>query len=366
MSDKIFDWLMDNADAPIRYRLAREFLCDGRAAKRIEPELLGNREVRKWLNNLKPETPPQSYWMIHGSFDFCLENSVLKAVQLGLHAGFSQVAEAVTYFTDIFKNNPVVKPYRKVDNQLNLLMIASMLTLAGFRGDMILGYMLESLNEIHDFVKKGDYGIYISDEERSALKGVPQNWKNREFIKKELFDDGPVFPLVYDLLGLNRLYGAVDTQTDGKIDAVISYITTDRFHETVRDGYGIVICDGNKYYGMGWDPKYPGWSDVAEYIGNDGVKVGVGVPKLLFFAQYIVNYPAALKTEWYGELLACLDRCRTDGGTYIFPKKWMDESRGYAVAGHHLSFGENRRKENWLEIESTFYMQLLKNPRKSA
>jgi len=28
--------------------------------------------------------------------------------------------------------------------------------------------------------------------------------------------------------------------------------------------------------------------------------------------------------------------------------------------GRHLSFGENRRKKNWREIESTFYMQLLK------
>jgi hypothetical protein len=27
--------------------------------------------------------------------------------------------------------------------------------------------------------------------------------------------------------------------------------------------------------------------------------------------------------------------------------------------GSHLSYGENRRKKNWAEIEATFYMQLL-------
>lgn len=37
---KACEWLLTNADAPIRYRVARELLKDADAAKKIEAELL--------------------------------------------------------------------------------------------------------------------------------------------------------------------------------------------------------------------------------------------------------------------------------------------------------------------------------------
>lgn len=55
-----------------------------------------------------------------------------------------------------------------------------------------------------------------------------------------------------------------------------------------------------------------------------------------------------------------LEKYRTDNGTYIFPKEWLKETQGYAVKVHHMSYGENRRKKIWLEIESTFLIQLLR------
>jgi len=80
---------------------------------------------------------------------------------------------------------------------------------------------------------------------------------------------------------------------------------------------------------------------------------------LLFFAQYIVKYPVAAKSKWYCDLLDYIENYRTDAGTYLFPAGWLKESAGYAVQGHHKSFGENRRKKNWREIESTFCVLLL-------
>ena len=69
---------MDNADAPIRYRVVRELTKDKKVAKKIEPELLENKEVQKWLAYLKPHDPPQHRGMEHGCFDFCLENALPK------------------------------------------------------------------------------------------------------------------------------------------------------------------------------------------------------------------------------------------------------------------------------------------------
>jgi len=87
---------------------------------------------------------------------------------------------------------------------------------------------------------------------------------------------------------------------------------------------------------------------------------GQYAPKLLFFAQFISKYPTARKTKWFVDLLSYIDKFKTDEDTYIFPSGWLKETQGYAVMGSHLSFGENRRNKKWREIESTFYVQLLR------
>jgi hypothetical protein len=165
--------------------------------------------------------------------------------------------------------------------------------------------------------------------------------------------------LIYDILGLYRLYDLKNPEIDKKLNDVISYISTDEFHSKISDGYGILIegkyeSGNNIYHGMGWDPKYPGWFDAADYMEN------INAPKLLFFAEYISQYPIARKTKWFNDLLDYLEKYRMESGTYIFLKEWLPEKSGYAVGGFHMSFGENRRKKIWLETESTFYMQLLR------
>ncbi len=358
---EIFNWLLDKADAPIRYRVARELLHDDNAAKEIQDELIKNPTVELWLKRLKPETPPQHRDMPHGSFDFCLENALPKALQLGLHGGFAQLSDAVMFYIDGLKNGLKYKPFRnrERDNNnafggFNCVLAANLLSIAGVRDESVTNYLLGSLDELYGFVKRGGYNIYLSEDELSELKGVPKGWRNRkDFIKPELTSRfGFCYPLIYDVLGLKTLYGKYGIETDNKINSVIDYITCDDFHERITDGYGILSAGERTYHGMGWSPHYPGWHDAAEYIKNGNV------PRLLFFAQHIAAYPSARKTKWFSDLQNCLEKYRT-GNMYIFPKEWLAEKTGYAVMGCHLSFGENRRKKNWNEIESTFYMQLL-------
>jgi len=56
-----------------------------------------------------------------------------------------------------------------------------------------------------------------------------------------------------------------------------------------------------------------------------------------------------------------LEKYRTDRSIYIFHKVWFKETQGYAVSGSHMSYGENRCNKNWAEIESTFYVQIIKH-----
>lgn len=360
---KICDWLMENADAPIRYRVAREFLKDEKAAKEIEEELLKNPAVILWLNNLKPQTPPQHWSMEHGSFDFCLENAMSKIVQLGLHCGLPQVEDALEYYYDKMKNTdtlPLSNDKTKVTcrdcNQFLNIITANFLAMAGSQDEIVIKYMLGSLDEIHSFVQRKVYDIYLDEDERSKLTRVPKNWKNNEyFIRPDVLKGcGFSLPYIYDIIGMYRLYDLKNPEVDNKINDVISYISTDEFHHKIADGYGILVEDG-QYHGMGWDPKYPGWFNLPDFMENGYVV------KLLYFAQYISKYPVAVKTKWYGDLLDYLEKFKTESGTYLLPAEWLKETKGYAVSGSHMSFGENRRKKSWLEIESTFYVQLLHN-----
>ena len=295
---------------------------------------------------LKPELPVKYSlgYMEHGSFDFCLENALSKLVQLGLHGDFEQITDAVGYYIN--------------QNNFGGMAMANLFLMANIKNEVASKHILDRLDKLYNFAKQGVYDIYISEEERKKLTGVPKNWKDKNFIRPELFKDGYSYPLIYDILGLYRLYDLKNPEIDEKINSVIDYISTDEFHAKIQDGYGILIsgryASGNpQYHGMGWDPKYPGWFELKDYMEN------INAPKLLFFAQNISKYPLAKKTKWFSDLLDYLDKYKLDGGIYIFPKEWLKESQGYAVQGHHVSFGENRRKKTWLEIESTFYVQLL-------
>lgn len=188
---------MDNADAPIRYRVAREFLKDEKAAKKIEAELLENPVVVLWLKNLKPQTPPQYWAMEHGSFDYCLENALPKLVQLGLHGGLPQVTDALGYYLDKMKNIDSMDFYIGKSKNIGVscrkgklflaMLSANFLSLANIEDESTLQYMLGSLDEMYNFARKKIYDIYLSEKERKRLTKVPKVWKDtRCFIKPDI------------------------------------------------------------------------------------------------------------------------------------------------------------------------------------
>ena len=378
------EWLINNADVPIRYRTARELLKDEKIAKKIEGNLLENPVVQLWLKNLKPESPPQKSGygeMAHGHLDFCLNNALTQLVQLGLHGGIPQVADSVQYHSNSFIKNRIDNPspiFRSTHDDIDFVITPNMLCMAGIENDIITRFLLRSLDEMYAFARQKDYDIYYSlDDERRESISIPKMWEDHEDIIKlgPLNDYGSCccYPLIYDVMGLHQLYGIHGAETDEKINTVIEYISSDDFHNLMVGGYGILVLPSKvtkkRMFGLlAWSPQYPGWFDVAEYIrrSNDSSEVNYShhggkcyVPKLLFFAEHISNYPAARKTKWFSDLLCCLENYKTKNGTYEFPKEWLPNKQGFSVGGFHMSFGENRRKKNWLEIESTFFMQLL-------
>ncbi len=348
---QLIDWLLENASEVIKYRVAREFLDENVYFdfERMQIELLKNPDVQVWLKNLKPEIPFK--WnLIHGSFDWQFENSMLKVIRLGLHAGIPEVDEIAKYYINYLETESV-----KTENKrelFNSIIVATMLLAVGYTDDIVRDFMKNSLDSLSKFTDNKNYHIYV--ENRDDYKGIPKNWKHSPIIKPQLLKEhGFCYPMVYDLIGLSSMYSLADGSTNEKVNSVIKYILCDDFHNKIKDGYGILAVGEGRYHSMGWDPKLPGYFDVSDYAKTSP-------HQLLFYADILSKYPIAVKSRWYSNVITHLEQFKTEIGTYCFPKEYLREKTGYAVQGFHLGLGENKRKKTWCEVESTFIMLKLK------
>ena len=78
--------------------------------------------------------------------------------------------------------------------------------------------------------------------------------------------------------------------------------------------------------------------------------------RLVLFLELAARFAPARRSQWFKTALADLERHRTEKGTYRFPGEYLKEKRNsyYIYQGAHMGVGENRRKRDWIEIESTF------------
>jgi hypothetical protein len=207
------------------------------------------------------------------------------------------------------------------------------------------------LDTLSGFASLCNYDLY---DDPGKFKGIPTAFKSRQVIRPELYGGGNYrYPLIYDMYGLAAMVGKDGPVVDEKIDEVIRYIMTPEYHQTVAEGYGIVVSPDGRYYSMGWDVKLPGFLGITSETDKQA-------PLLLHRLDLMAHFPGAVKHEWFSNALRHLEKFQTEKGTYLFPRHYLREGTGYFVSGMHMSLGENRRTRNALELESTFRMMLMK------
>jgi hypothetical protein len=342
-------WLMDYGGAVIRYRTAMELLESGGGydMNRLTVELLEDPFVQAWLLSLNPKNvSPRTY---HGSFDTCFENATGMLLQLGLRAGMAALDERTRPIRDWFAIMMEAEPSRR--DVFAMALFAAFIAYAGYEDNGIIAFLRMRLDTLYSFASLGSYELY---DDPDKFKGIPTAFKSKPVIKPELYGGGNYkYPLIYDMYGLAAIVKKGGPLESGKIDTVIRYIMTPEYHQTVADGYGIVVSPSGKYYSMGWDVKLPGFSG---FTGEEDQKG----PLLLHRLDLMANFPSAVNHEWFTNALCHLERFQTERGTYLFPKQYLREGTGYFVSGIHMSLGENRRAKIALELESTFRMMLIK------
>jgi len=191
-----------------------------------------------------------------------------------------------------------------------------------------------------------DFDIY---DNAATYKGVPKNFHDRSIIKPTVaYGNLCRLPLIYDVVMLAEVYDHVFPDMQIKIDNIIEYIISPEYG-VVEPGYGILCASQRRYYSMGWDCKKP-------FNDNHGFAYP-NIHRLLLYS----NFPAAVKSTWFENAVDYLTQYKTAAGTYIFPKEYFPEADSNWVLGSRMSLGENRRKKQWAEVESTFYMLKLLN-----
>ncbi len=359
----LVNWLLEEGNPVIRWRVAREIVGDHprEAADQLLNSMLGQPDVQTWLGRLtldplngkladrNEETLRMLGWMVHGSFDRCLENVLGKLAEFGLAAGIDSLDDKMLPLMDIFRWGGDWDRdafYQYAWEHLVVSIFAWGLLRMGYRPDEYMKeYLRQYLEHVHRIARDAVFDIYADDVE---LVGLPKAWEGKEVMKQEIMENYKL-PSIHDMYLLAHYpLELLDERAEGMIADVVSYVLDPRF-QALRDGYGYAwIKERNTCYSWGWSPHLPGYHG----FGQKGVSIAMLVQRL----ELMAHFPSARQTSWF---LGCLDHLegfKTDQGTYRFPASYLRESQGYYVSGYHMGLGENRRRKNGLEIESTFRM----------
>ena len=331
-------WLMENAGAVIHYRTLTELLITENKSQIQDSlaNLLSLPQIQRRMDLLKN----LDYGRVHGSDSTHLENILPMLSDFGLHYGINAFR---TIIKDNFDVNKIITGYSYYDKVIAYpFLLRSKLPING-----LIDFAIKRIETIYDFTKHFNFDIY---DKVSNYKSVPKSFSDRPIIKPDIaHGDMCRLPLIYDIVTLSEVYSQVSPDIQLKIDSIINYIISPGY-DTVVSGYGILSAPQRKYYSMGWDCKKP-FNDNQNYAYPN-------LHRLLLYS----NFPIIKKSMWFLNAVDYLMKFKTEKGTYILPKEYLAESDSNWVLGSRMSLGENRRKKQYIEAESTFYMlKLLMN-----
>jgi hypothetical protein len=205
----------------------------------------------------------------------------------------------------------------------------------------LLDFVVNRIDTIYEFTKQMNYDIY---DDVAAYKGVPKTFHDRPVVKPEIAYGSRIrLPLIYDIVAMAAVYNRISAEKQAKIDNIIKYIISPEY-DVVVPRYGILSAPPKKYYAMGWDCKKP-FNDSQDYTNPN-------LHRLLLYSEF----PVVVESLWFQNALDYLTQYKTEADTYIFPKGYLPEENSNWVLGVRMSLAENRRKKQWIENESTFFM----------
>ncbi len=322
MDKAVLEWLFANAGPIIRWRLVTDFglPLTKKEMAALKKEVLATDEVKRWLANLGGTA-------IHGSKDTDAENAMAKLVAYGLRAGIPEFDDKMLpYAEKVGRYHPAW-----LSDQVSAFLIA-----AGYGARKeVAARFRERLAALHNTALRGDYDLYLPPEE---ARRVPKAWQGKLIYR----DDRLPLPSCYDLYAMAHWEGGTKTERR-KINDIIAYVSDPAF-QSAPGGYL-------------WDRK----RNTCNAAGRVCL-ARLNPERLVLFVELFARFEVPRKAQWFKNALSQLEQGRTDRGTYRFPSDYLKEKRNsyYIYQGAHMGLGENRRRRDWIEIESTFRMLNIK------
>ncbi len=345
----MLQWLMETAQAPIRYRLTGD--------PALAAELLDNVEVRSWLGRLEERARSKDLTNIHGSHDYRLETILGKCWMLGLNSTIPAFDAAMGYILD-FVNQRVgylngqplsfEKMYSYHDYET---VICCYLPLLGYHDQPGVRYIAEKrIAILYGFTRQKRYDLYVDG---SRYPGVKKEWQPY-LLDPSLYADGNIaLPSVHDYILLAGMYGRMDADARRRIDVIVDWLMD---HRRVRGRYGYFYAPEGAYHAKSILRNL----HLADFSRNSSDKENT---YSLVFTCYLLSYlPAATHADWYQSALQCLRQYRTNQGRCRFPAHMiMEKSDTYLTAGGHMNAGENKRSRLYAELLSTYWMHAIES-----
>jgi hypothetical protein len=339
--------------------------------KSLTTELFENDTVRQWLANLKPYATLYAEArlglglgagghssFLHGPTDMNFEVVLPKLAQLGLRAGMPLLDDMTSPWLALLQaemKRDIDSLSREKDRFLSAvyyhydyrLIIASSLAMAGYLHHEAVQQLLnDRIEAIYAVIQYGNFDIC---EEPGKYSVHPKEW-SKHLLKWELYSDGNIkLPFVHDIFAFSSIYKHSRHELKHKIDAIVEWVLSTE-HQDFLYNFGYIRCPDGRGKSVGFKMDFPG------YFGFDSPEFD---PRSLILRCWqMAHFPSAREHPWFQQSIRHLESFATDQGTYIFPNRYLTETKstGYWVHGSRMGLGENRRNRQWSEIESTFWM----------
>jgi hypothetical protein len=326
---KSIDFLLENADVPIRYNLTHD-------ASLVEA-LLTNDEVAAWLERLTQRVTAKDLANIHGSHDYRYDNIMKKCFILGMNLDIPQFDSLARFFVD-FLNEHITKTYEDTLTFEKMYsyrdyetVLACYLPFMGYCDEPAVRYVINKRLEIlYNFAKQKRYDIISNDID---FAGVQKEWRGG-IVDPELYSDGNIaLPSMHDYILLAGAYRYLSDNDKCKAETIAEWLFSDGYRDVPR----------RFYYYAPLDPAYKAKSIYAKIELSDFN---------LFDCYILSHFKAAQNSAWFIDAMLEYEQYKTSNGRYVFPKIMITEQKD----SEHMNVGENKRSKLYSEIVSTYWV----------
>jgi len=336
MDPNITSFLLTQGGPVLRWLTATELISDDPSLDRVVllSDLLACAEVHQWLDLLGSGP-------VHHSKDSSAENTLAKLCEYGLRAGMTKLDECTLPYCAVGEE----ERYHK-----EALIIVPFLVRAGYATDpRVACWMAQRIEILYKQACLGDYDFYMNETERQYLPAAQKtiHGSPKLFYQPRFNNHWGVLglPTCYDLYALAYL-PKEDQPTRQKVEAIVAYLLHPAFQET----------PGGYIWNSHLHRPYAAGRVFLACLPQKNER-----NKLVLFLEMMAHFECGKSSAWFRQGMAHLETFRMDGGTYRFPREYLNEKSSYYLyAGMHMGLGEFPRNDRSLELESTFRMARLK------